>query len=137
MNVGSVNNMLMDFEDGVYDNTKGGKCTQCGECCSCMLPLSEREIKEIKDYVRKNNIRPVKHMRIPECVSMDLVCPFCDTKKPVEKCSIYEIRPLICRLFVCNDPNGALRYPELYKEPRRVVNIGTEIFGCDAPLRRR
>jgi hypothetical protein len=31
------------------DNTVNGKCSRCGECCSNLLPLSEKEISDIKD----------------------------------------------------------------------------------------
>ena len=126
---GSVQNMFEAFEDGVYDFTKHGQCSQCGECCGRFLPLSKSEIKEIKAYVRLNNIKPIRHTCVLEATSLDMVCPFCDTRKIKEKCSIYEVRPLICKLFICNEPNGALKHPEIYQERRDLVDIRKEIFG--------
>ena len=32
------------------DHTKDGNCSGCGQCCSCLLILSEGEIAKIKNY---------------------------------------------------------------------------------------
>ena len=35
-----------------------GKCTRCGECCAAFLPITRKEEKRIKKYVKQNNIEP-------------------------------------------------------------------------------
>ena len=83
------------------DFTKDGKCIGCGACCSNVIPLTPTEIKAIQRYVKQHNIRPCNHipamMRGP---AIDWVCPFRDESQ--EKCLIYEVRPLVCRLYKCD-----------------------------------
>ena len=53
-----------------------------------------------------------KHVHIPESAIFckfkgeRLVCPFCDTDKPKEKCRIYDARPNICKRFICSETRG-------------------------------
>lgn len=97
-------------ENGPYDNTKGGKCSQCGECCSNLLPMSRIEVETIREYIRKNDIKEYKTLFPFANPTLDLTCPFLDRNKETEKCRIYEVRPLICKAFVCNHKKG--EYPE-------------------------
>lgn len=80
----------------VKDFTKDGKCSNCGSCCSDILPLSKAEIARIKRYIKENNIKEQRH----NIAEVDLTCPFRDEAN--RKCLIYPIRPQICRSFVCN-----------------------------------
>ena len=43
----------------VKDFSINGKCSMCGECCGAILPVSEKEIKRIKKYVKYAQI-PLK-----------------------------------------------------------------------------
>ena len=81
----------------VKDYTCNGKCSNCGECCSNLLPLSRKEVKRIKAYIKKHHIKEQRHNGM---VGVDMTCPFRDTAN--KKCLIYEIRPDICRAFMCN-----------------------------------
>ena len=103
MKVGFLNEIVEDMNAGVYDFTKDGKCSNCGQCCSDFLPISAEEIKKIKTYIRRNNIKEQKHF-IPAAVppALDLICPFRDNAN--RKCVIYEVRPAICRDFRCDKP---------------------------------
>lgn len=56
--IGTIEQMIKDMEHGVYDFTKDGKCSSCGSCCSRYLPISEKELKTIKRYVKKHHIKP-------------------------------------------------------------------------------
>lgn len=97
-------------ENGPYDNTKDGKCSQCGECCSNILPMSDKEVEDIRKYITKNNIKEYKRVFPLANHVVDMTCPFLDGNKKTEKCKIYEVRPLICKAFVCNHKKG--EYPE-------------------------
>jgi hypothetical protein len=44
----------------IVDLTVDGECSRCGECCGDYLPLLKNELKIIKEYVKKNNIKPYK-----------------------------------------------------------------------------
>ena len=81
----------------IFDFTYNGKCSNCGQCCSNLLPLSDSEVKRIKQYIKKHNIKEQRHNAM---VGVDMTCPFRDEVN--KKCLIYEIRPEICRQFMCN-----------------------------------
>lgn len=78
----------------IVDNTVGGKCSKCGECCSNFLPISQEELDIIQRYVIENNIKPQTEVLVME---NRLACPYWN-----HKCLIYEVRPLICKEFYCN-----------------------------------
>ena len=130
--IGTFEQMIKDMEHGVYDFTEDGKCSQCGACCSDLLPISENEYRKIKRYIKKHNIKEQKHIvpaLLAEQPEFDLTCPFLNMNKKNEKCVIYDARPAICRFFVCNDPNGAKNHPELYEEERVLVSMRETFFG--------
>ena len=81
----------------IVDNTVGGKCSKCGECCSNFLPISQEELDIIQRYVIENNIKPQTEVLVME---NRLACPYWN-----HKCLIYEVRPLICKEFYCNKKN--------------------------------
>lgn len=78
----------------ITDNSCCGKCSKCGECCTPFLPVSQKEIDIIQEYVIKNNIKPQKQLLVME---HRLSCPYYNG----QKCLIYEVRPLICKEFYC------------------------------------
>lgn len=98
---------------GITDYTCNGKCSNCGQCCGDILHLSHKEIKRIKEYVKKNKIEAT-----PKIVfaSIDNTCPFRDNKN--KKCKIYEVRPDICRSFICN-----LKNEDIYNNREKNNNL--------------
>ena len=130
--IGTIEQMLQDMKNGVYDFTEDGECSQCGACCSDLLPISESEYSRIKRYIKKRNIKEQEHT-VPavlrEQPKLDLTCPFLNENKKTEKCSICPVRPAICRFFVCDDPQGAKNHPELYEEERVTVSMRETFFG--------
>ena len=101
MKTGNIEQMLNEFSDGTYDLTDNGKCTQCGQCCSNILPMTEDEISVIRRYIKKHHIKERKHILPLAEPTIDMTCPFLDDSKSCEKCTIYEVRPRICRDFIC------------------------------------
>lgn len=116
-----------EFE--LIDLTKDGKCTGCGQCCSNYLPMSETDVIRIKKWMSKNKVKEQKHILPTNNLSIDLTCPFLDMSKPDKKCSIYHVRPSICKAFKCNDKEGAMKNKQLYHERYRVVDMRNEFFG--------
>lgn len=111
------------------DNTINGKCTGCGECCSNLLALSKSEIKNIKKYILEHNITEDKIALPTVNPIVDMTCPFLiKNKNTNKKCKIYEIRPMICKCYKCDDPYGAAKHSELFAEKRNIVNV-RETFG--------
>lgn len=78
----------------IVDCSINGQCSKCGNCCTNFLPISQRELDVIKDYVIANNIKPQKQVLVMQNM---LTCPYYDGKN----CLIYEARPLICKEFYC------------------------------------
>ena len=92
----------MQREADVTDLTNNGECSKCGECCSALLPVSDDEIKQIRQYRKSHHIKPKSVVRAPMTNhTIDLTCPFLDVGRE-QKCMIYEVRPLICKKFTCN-----------------------------------
>lgn len=79
-----------------------GNCSNCGNCCTELIPLTITEVKLIKAYVKEKNIKPYSDVffKYENKHSTNLMCPFRDFDN--KKCKIYEVRPKICRLFKCN-----------------------------------
>ena len=40
------------MEDNIYNFCRDGKCSQCGNCCSNLLPMSRKEVDAIHRYQR-------------------------------------------------------------------------------------
>lgn len=101
MPYGTVGDCIKSYKSGCRDFTENGKCSNCGQCCSDLLPLSIKEIEIIKAYVRTHHIKKQEHkMPFAQVADFDLCCPFLDISKE-HKCTIYEVRPLICKSFLC------------------------------------
>ena len=125
--IGTIEQMIKDMEHGVYDFTKDGECSQCGQCCANFLPMSEKELKIIKRYVKKHHIKPQKHLMptVEPCV--DFTCPFRNDAE--RKCMCYEVRPQICRSFLCSNPkNGIWATKREFHAKYRVVDMRKEIW---------
>lgn len=103
--VGTLSEAFKNMENGLYDYTENGKCTGCGACCSTLLPVSGKEIKEIRRYIKKNHIQEQQHN--------------------------YPVRPEICRSFMCNDPHGARQNKKLLHKKYKPVDMRELFFGDD------
>lgn len=132
--IGTLEQMIRDMKDGVYDFTKDGECSKCGACCSNLLWISEKEISRIKRYIKKHNIKEQKHVApvlLVEQPKFDLTCPFLNDNKKAEKCTIYPVKPLICSCFICSDPDCERTHKELYEEQRILISMRDTFFGGD------
>ena len=85
-------------QNKVINFCKEGKCSNCGKCCSDILPLDKFEIKKIENYIKQHKIKESVHSNCFQKV-LDLTCPFRDNKN--KKCLIYPVRPQICKTFIC------------------------------------
>lgn len=117
------------MEDNLYNYTIDGKCSKCGNCCSDILPLSDDEIRRIRKYVRQNGIRESKHLIPVANPVLDMTCPFRDNGKKI--CTIYDVRPEICRQFICNNEQRAKMNRKRLRVGRRVFSMREVFFGAD------
>ncbi len=60
--------------------------TGCGECCG-IVPVTVTEFNAIERYVKEKGIIPIE--------TKDGTCPLYQEGR----CSVYPVRPLICRIF--------------------------------------
>jgi Fe-S-cluster containining protein len=111
------------------DFTKGGQCSRCGQCCGDFLPVTDDEIKKIKQYVKRYNIKPFR-MAVLASHVIDASCVFFD--QPLKRCRIYPVRPHICESFMCNmtpEEMYANKKCHLYDEQRMTRSLEEAIFG--------
>ena len=80
-------------------------CENCGRCCANILMLSDYEIQKIKKYIKKHNITVQNHNSLALKEDAN-ICPFRRNRENDEKnntyCSIYPVRPSICKSYSCN-----------------------------------
>lgn len=116
-----------NMEAGVYDFTVDGKCSNCGGCCSNVLPISAKEIKTIKRYIKKHGITEQRH-RYPTARPVpDMTCPF--RSETERKCLIYKVRPLICQDFRCDKPGKQIKADKaLYHKKYAPVDMRETFF---------
>lgn len=126
--IGSVSKMIRDMKSGVFDFTDNGKCTGCGQCCSNILPVSEKEVKRIQRYIKKHGIKEHKHYYPTPTPIPDMTCPFRNDAE--RKCDIYEVRPEICRDFKCDKPSkGSPISKKLTDGTRRIADMRKTFYG--------
>lgn len=85
----------------IYDSVPSGKCEGCAKCCMESVGINLTEFLNIYKYLKE---RPQKYQKyidkILEYYFMEYKekkpCPFLDENK---RCSIYDVRPLNCRIF--------------------------------------
>ena len=119
-----------EMEDGVYDFTQDGRCSGCGSCCSRFLPVSGKEVKTIRRYVRKKKIQEQRHFYPTASPQDDWTCPI--RSESERKCLIYEVRPAICRDFQCDKPREQIEADKsLYHGRYAVVDMRKEFFNGD------
>lgn len=128
MNIRTLEQVSKDMENGTYNMTDNGKCTQCGNCCSNILPMTNKEIDAICKYIKRYHIKEFKH-RIPFANPIaDMSCPFLNTDKNTKRCMIYEVRPNICRQFSC-DPQQRPILDVEYRNKANIVNVREKFYG--------
>lgn len=115
------------MEDIIYNFTKDGKCSGCGNCCSNLLPMSQKEVDAIHRYIKKHGIKECKHLLPVAKPAFDMTCPFRDNDKKI--CTIYEVRPEICKQFICDSEQRAKHNRKLLGQTRNVVDVRSEFYG--------
>ena len=84
----------------IQNFTINGDCSNCGQCCGDVLPLSPEDLQRLRKYVKQHNIKPINKKFPLADTPIDLSCPFRDDVLQV--CTVYPARPWICRAFRCD-----------------------------------
>lgn len=93
-----------EMAQNVQDLTIDGKCSNCGNCCTEFVPLTKKETETIRKYLKQHpEIKMHRHL---DKENIEILCPFRD--KVNKRCTIYEVRPRVCRRFICNLPPATL-----------------------------
>lgn len=115
-----------------YENhcDKNGKCSNCGRCCSDLLPMTRDELQRLKDYAKRHHL--IEHRERPffDPNAIDMSCPFRNNE--TRRCDVYPVRPQICRQFLCSKPKeqSFAARDELHKT-RSVYSLRSQVFGND------
>ena len=119
---------LIEAGDQYGSNHINGKCSNCGECCVDLLPMTPAEVERVKEYAKKHGLK--EHHQAPffDLNAIDLSCPF--RNQQTKKCEIYAVRPYICRSFICSKTiEDAHRDRDLIHRGRSVHSLRYEVFG--------
>ena len=105
-----------------------GKCTNCGECCADLLPLTKGELEILKRYAKKHGLKEHRQAPFWDPKATDMTCPFRNQK--THRCDVYSVRPLICRSFICSKElmQAHADRDEITKD-RKIYSLRWEIFG--------
>lgn len=95
----------------VSNNTINNRCSNCGECCTTFLPITKKEYYTIQKYLYEHpEITNERHIVGND---MHVLCPFRDRVN--KRCKIYEVRPYVCRQFLCSKSlNTLAKEKEVY-----------------------
>ena len=104
---------LIDKLNQVYDSLPSGDCSGCGKCCMESVGINLVEFVNILDYINKDEkLRKKALSKVIDYYFLEYVqkrpCPF---KEDDNRCMIYPVRPLNCRLYghwMENDYNSNL-----------------------------
>ena len=115
------------------NNCVGGKCSNCGECCADLLPLTDAEVEKLKRYARAHNLKEHRQAPFFDQTAIDLTCPF--RNEQTKRCDVYPVRPLICREFICTKSLQQAHHDRnLVHLSRRVCSLRYVIFGNSESL---
>ena len=106
------------------DFTVNGKCSGCGACCPDCLNISDFEIQKIRHYIKQHDIKACNHISPLQApgTAVDLLCPFLDTNKKDKKCTIYPVRPSICKEYICSETKEQAVRRLAEKNNKEIVN---------------
>jgi len=101
------------------DFTKDKHCSNCGQCCMPILPITFEEYKIIKEYIQTHHIEKQSPIDL-EHQNIYMDCPFHDRTN--KKCTIYPVRPEVCKNFLCNHSMKRVNKDRKYYDERADIN---------------
>lgn len=116
-------NNQKNFAKAPENFTCNGKCSCCGNCCIPWCPITEEEYQIINDYIEKNKIEPIP---LKERNNYYMDCCFHDRKN--KKCLIYEVRPEVCKNFICSASFKKVDKDRRYYDKRADINGNSGIL---------
>lgn len=113
-----------------------GNCSRCGGCCTDFLRLTEKEIEEIKKFVKSYCLKDCYRDDVSQG-RVVFMCPFCLEPPGIHPmlkhtCLIQPVKPEICRLFKCDMSREELaknKYWNSIDKSKRLISMREEFFG--------
>lgn len=126
---GSLESLLKTQKERYENKCIDGKCSSCGECCTDLLPLNEAEVKRLKAYAERHNLKENRHNLFWDKNATDLTCPF--RNNDLKICEVYPVRPVICREFICAKPLEQAKKDRnsVLSQSRSIHSLRYEVFG--------
>ena len=128
------NNGLISELNKVYETVPSGDCTGCGKCCMESVGINLIEFINIYSYLLdKDELRKTSLSKIIDYYFLEFTkksaCPFKDENN---RCLIYEVRPLNCRIYghwIKSDYN--LNLNNINKRNKDYANLIKSKYGFD------
>lgn len=83
---------------------KGNNCSRCGACCTPFLPMTKKEVKTVKEYLKKHPDVYKRGLENPIFHDDTAIISCCFYDREKKECMIYPVRPFICQVYKCNQP---------------------------------
>lgn len=126
---GSFEDLMKTQKERYVNKCIDDKCSSCGECCTDLLPLNDAEVKRIKSYAERHNLKENRHNLFWDKNATDLTCPFRNNKLNI--CEVYPVRPVICREFICSKSleQAKADRDSVISQSRSIRSLRYEVFG--------
>ncbi len=127
------NNLINELNQ-IYSTVPSGNCTGCGRCCMESVGINLVEFINIYMYLQnKEELRKICLDKVIDYYMLEYVkknsCPFKDDDN---RCLIYEVRPLNCRIYghwTKNDYNNNLK--NINKKNKEYANLIKNEYGIE------
>ncbi len=128
------NNGLISELNKVYETVPSGDCTGCGKCCMESVGINLVEFINIYNHLKNNkDLRKRCLDKVIDYYFLEYIkkspCPFKDENN---RCLIYEVRPLNCRIYghwIKSDYN--LNLNNINKRNKDYANLIKSKYGFD------
>ena len=87
-----INEVIENEMENIYQQIPDFGCSHCHKCCGPIIWFKTEEIL-MQKYMKDNKIENVK-WTTEEFLENEMKCPFLKN----DRCSIYQVRPIVCRL---------------------------------------
>lgn len=128
-----MNDMLKGELNKIYGKVPGGNCKGCGACCHESVGASFAEAEIILDSIKQmpEDQRCILLQKIFEyCFEIYQNRKKCPFLKEDNSCTIYEIRPLNCRVYGhWDEAEYNENYKRLNKENKEIAEIIYDKYG--------
>lgn len=100
----------IEEKTGAFSAATGIACpTGCGDCCTAIdFPISRDEAEAVASYLLDHPpvLERFLAADVPAAATGKAPCPLYDPDSPAAHCTVYPVRPLLCRTFAFSAHRG-------------------------------